>query len=81
MNKIKDEELKKLQGFEHFFKKANETLGELTSEFEFKKSDILRQINDKYIGREEFKKELIKIYGSDVTINTENGNITNLNVQ
>ena len=77
MNKVKDEELNRLQEFENFFKKANEILGKLTSDFEFKKSDVLRQINEKYIENQEFKKELSKAYGIDISINLETGDITN----
>lgn len=76
VKKIEEKELKKLQGFEMFFVKANETLGGLVSEFEFKKSDILRQINDQYIKREEFKKELSETYGQDISIDLNTGEIS-----
>ena len=76
VKKIEEKELKKLQSFEMFFVKANETLGGLVSEFEFKKSDILRQINDQYIKREEFKKELSETYGQDISIDLNTGEIS-----
>lgn len=75
MDKIKDQELKKLHEFELFFEKANKMLGKLTSEFEFKKSDILRQMSEKFIEREDFKEGLSKIYGEDISVNLDNGNI------
>lgn len=76
VKKIEEKELKKLQSFEMFFVNANETLGGLVSEFEFKKSDILRQINDQYIKREEFKKELSETYGQDISIDLNTGEIS-----
>lgn len=76
VKKIEEKELKKLQSFEMFFVKANETLGGLVSEFEFKKSDILRQINDQYVKREEFKKELSETYGQDISIDLNTGEIS-----
>lgn len=76
IKKIEEKELKKLQGFETFFIKANETIGQLVTEFEFKKSDILRQINDQYIKREEFKKELSEIYGDNISIDVNTGEIS-----
>lgn len=73
---IEEKELKKLQEFEVFFQKANEALGDLTTQYEFKKSDILRQVNDKAIKREEFKKELSEIYGQDISIDLNTGAIS-----
>lgn len=76
VKKIEEKELKKLQNFELFFTKANEALGQLVSEFEFKKSDVMRQINDQYIKREEFKKELSEIYGEKISIDINTGEIS-----
>lgn len=75
MNKIKKEELDELLDFERFFDRANQVLGKLTSEFEFKKSELLGQIDRKYSEREEFKKKLSKIYGEDISINISTGDI------
>lgn len=74
--KIEEKELKKLQNFETFFTKANEAIGQLVVDFEFKKSDILRQIDDQYIKREEFKKELAEVYGENISININTGEIS-----
>lgn len=78
VKKIEEKELKKLQSFEMFFVKANETLGQLVTEFEFKKSDVLRQVNDQYAKREEFKKELSEIYGEDISIDLNTGECSTL---
>lgn len=76
---IESKELKKLQNFEEFFIKANETLGKLVAEFEFKKSDILRQVSDQHVKREEFFKELSEIYGDNVSVNIKTGEISEVN--
>lgn len=76
LKKIEEKELIKLQNFEGFFVKANETLGQLVTEFEFKKSDVLRQINDQYVKREEFKKELSETYGENISIDMKTGEIS-----
>lgn len=81
MKKIEEKELKKLQNFEEFFTKANEALGKLVTEFEFKKSDVLRQINDQYVKREEFKKELSEIYGENISIDINTGDISEVEPQ
>jgi phenylacetate-coenzyme A ligase PaaK-like adenylate-forming protein len=73
---IEEKELKKLQEFELFFQKANEALGQLTIEFEFKKSDILRQVSEKATKREELKKELSETYGENITIDLSTGLIS-----
>lgn len=73
---IEEKELKKLQNFETFFTKANEAIGQLVTEFEFKKSDVLRQINDQYVKREEFKKELSETYGENISIDINTGDIS-----
>ncbi len=78
LKKIEEKELKKLQNFELFFDEANKTLGQLVTEFEFKKSDVLRQINDQYAKREEFKKELSEIYGEDISIDLNTGECSTL---
>lgn len=74
--RIEEKELTKLQNFESFFKNANEALGQLVAEFEFKKSDVMRQINDQYVKREEFKKELAEIYGENISIDIKTGDIS-----
>jgi hypothetical protein len=76
LKKIEEKELIKLQNFEGFFVKANEALGQLVTEFEFKKSDVLRQINDQYVKREEFKKELSEVYGGNISIDIKTGEIS-----
>ena len=76
LKKIEEKELTKLQNFEGFFVKANEALGQLVTEFEFKKSDVLRQINDQYVKREEFKKELSETYGENISIDINTGEIS-----
>lgn len=76
--KIEEKELKKLQNFELFFAEANKTLGQLVTEFEFKKSDVLRQVNDQYAKREEFKKELSEIYGEDISVDLNTGECSTL---
>lgn len=76
LKKIEEKELKKLQNFETFFAKANEAIGQLVTEFEFKKSDVLRQINDQYVKREEFKKELSETYGENISIDINTGDIS-----
>lgn len=81
MKKIEEKELKKLQNFETFFIKANETIGQLVTEFEFKKSDVLRQINDQYVKREEFKKELSETYGENISIDINTGDISEVEPQ
>jgi hypothetical protein len=73
---IEEKELKKLQEFELFFQKANEALGQLMIEFEFKKSDILRQVSEKATKREELKKELSETYGENITIDLSTGLIS-----
>lgn len=78
---IEAKELKKLQNFEEFFTKANEALGQLVTEFEFKKSDVLRQINDQYVKREEFKKELSETYGENISIDINTGDISEVEVE
>ena len=74
--KIEEKELTKLQNFESFFIKANEALGQLVTDFEFKKSDVLRQVNDQYVKREEFKKELAETYGENISIDINTGEIS-----
>ena len=76
LKKIEEKELTKLQNFEGFFVKANEALGQLVTDFEFKKSDVLRQINDQYVKREEFKKELSEVYGENISIDIKTGEIS-----
>jgi len=76
LKSIEEKELKKLQNFETFFTKANEAIGQLVTEFEFKKSDVLRQINDQYVKREEFKKELSETYGENISIDINTGEIS-----
>lgn len=76
VKKIEEKELKKLQGFETFFSSANEALGSLTTDYEFKKSDILRQIEREFAKREEFKKELSETYGQDISIDLNTGEIS-----
>jgi hypothetical protein len=76
MKKIEEKELKKLQEIEQFFKGANEALGQLTTEYEFKKSDILRQVNEKFIKQDELKKELSEIYGENISIDINTGDIS-----
>ena len=71
-----EKELKKLQNIEIFFTQANETLGRLVSEFEFKKSDVMRQLSDHYVKQEEFKKELSEIYGENISIDINTGEIS-----
>lgn len=78
---IEEKELKKLQNFETFFTKANEAIGQLVTEFEFKKSDVLRQINDQYVKREEFKKELSETYGENISIDINTGEISEAEAQ
>jgi hypothetical protein len=73
---IEEKELKKLQELESFFKSANEALGQLTTEYEFKKSDVLRQVNEKLIKQDELKKELAGIYGENISININTGEIS-----
>ena len=73
---IEEKELKKLQEIEQFFKGANEALGQLTTEYEFKKSDILRQVNEKFIKQDELKKELAETYGENITIDINTGEIS-----
>lgn len=74
--KVEEKELTKLQNFESFFTKANEALGQLVTEFEFKKSDVLRQVNDQYVKREEFKKELAETYGENISIDINTGEVS-----
>lgn len=81
MKKIEEKELKKLQNFETFFTKANEALGQLVTEFEFKKSDVMRQISDQYVKREEFKKELAETYGENISIDINTGDISEVEPQ
>jgi hypothetical protein len=81
LKKIEEKELTKLQNFEGFFVKANEALGQLVTEFEFKKSDVLRQINDQYVKREEFKKELSETYGENISIDINTGDISEAEAQ
>lgn len=76
LKKIEEKELAKLQNFEAFFTKAHSALGQLTSDFEFKKSDVMRQMNDQYIKREEFKKELSEIYGENIVIDVNTGEVS-----
>jgi len=78
---IEEKELKKLQEFEIFFQKANEALGQLTADFEFKKSDVLRQMNDKFVKREDLKKELSEIYGENISIDISTGEISEVEPQ
>jgi len=78
---IEEKELKKLQEFESFFKGAYEALGQLTTEYEFKKSDVLRQVNEKLIKQDEIKKELAEIYGENISININTGEISEGEVQ
>jgi hypothetical protein len=73
---IEEKELKKLQEIESFFKSANEALGQLTTEYEFKKSDILRQVNEKFIKQDELKKELAETYGENISIDIKTGEIS-----
>lgn len=81
MKKIEEKELKKLQNFETFFTKANEAIGQLVTEFEFKKSDVMRQISDQYVKREEFKKELAETYGENISIDINTGDISEVEPQ
>ena len=78
---IEAKELTKLQELESFFKRANEALGQLTTEYEFRKSDILRQVNDKIVKREEFKKELAETYGENISIDINTGEISEVEPQ
>jgi archaellum component FlaC len=78
---IEGKELKKLQEIEQFFKSANETLGQLTTEYEFKKSDILRQVNEKFIKQDELKKELVETYGENISIDINTGEISEVEPQ
>lgn len=78
---IEAKELTKLQELESFFKSANEALGQLTTEYEFRKSDILRQVNDKIVKREEFKKELAETYGENISIDINTGEISEVEPQ
>lgn len=78
---IEAKELKKLQNFEEFFTKANEALGQLVTEFEFKKSDVMRQISDQYVKREEFKKELSETYGENISIDINTGDISEVEAE
>jgi hypothetical protein len=78
---IESKELKKLQEIEQFFKSANETLGQLTTEYEFKKSDILRQVNEKFIKQDELKKELVETYGENISIDINTGEISEVEPQ
>jgi hypothetical protein len=78
---IEGKELKKLQEIEQFFKIANETLGQLTTEYEFKKSDILRQVNEKFIKQDELKKELVETYGENISIDINTGEISEVEPQ
>jgi hypothetical protein len=73
---IEEKELKKLQEIESFFKSANEALGQLTTEYEFKKSDVLRQVNEKLIKQDELKKELAETYGENIIIDINTGEIS-----
>lgn len=81
MKKIEEKELKKLQEIEQFFKAANESLGQLTTEYEFKKSDILRQVNEKFIKQDELKKELAETYGENISIDINTGEISEVEPQ
>lgn len=76
LKKIEEKELKKLQSFEEFFTKASEALGRLVTDFEFKKSDIMRQISDQYVKREDFKKELTETYGENISIDISTGDVS-----
>jgi hypothetical protein len=78
---IEEKELKKLQEIEQFFKRANEALGQLTTEYEFKKSDILRQVNEKFIKQDELKKELAETYGENISIDIKTGEISEVEPQ
>ena len=78
---IESKELKKLQEIEQFFKSANESLGQLTTEYEFKKSDILRQVNEKFIKQDELKKELVETYGENISIDINTGEISEVEPQ
>jgi hypothetical protein len=73
---IEEKELKKLQEIESFFRSANEALGQLTTEYEFKKSDVLRQVNEKLIKQDELKKELAETYGENISIDINTGEIS-----
>jgi hypothetical protein len=74
IKKINKEQLKKLQDFNAFMDKARMSLGELSIQYEFKKTDILAQIAIQQQNVNELEKEIKKKFG-DVRIHIETGEI------
>ncbi len=72
--KISAEQLKKLQDFNAFMDKARMSLGELSIQYEFKKSDILTQIAVQQQNVTELEKEIKEEFG-DVRVHIETGEI------
>lgn len=70
-------QLKKLQNFDVFMKDASTTLGNLTINYEFQKSDILNQIHGQQQKLAELEKEIKEQYGN-IRVNIETGEITDV---
>jgi hypothetical protein len=71
---INSEQLKKLQDFNAFMDKARLSLGELSIQYEFQKSDILTQIAVQQQNMSELEKEIKEEHG-DIRVNIETGEI------
>lgn len=71
---ISAEQLKKLQDFNSFMDKARLSLGELSIQYEFQKTDILSQIAVQQQNFNDLEKAIKEEYG-DIRINIKTGEI------
>lgn len=78
--KISDNQLEKLQEFNHFMVNASTTLGDIQFQYELRKSQVINEIAQKQETFNEFKKELEEEFGN-VEINITTGEITELEIK
>jgi uncharacterized protein YgiM (DUF1202 family) len=78
--KISDNQLEKLQEFNHFMVNASTTLGDIQFQYELRKSQVINEIAQKQETFNEFKKELEEEFGN-VEINIKTGEITELEIK
>lgn len=77
VSKVTESELSKVRKLEGNLMQMNETLGRLSSDFEFKKSMILKDISETLSRKDEFLKELAEIYGDGFSLDISNGELSN----
>ena len=78
--KISDNQLEKLQEFNHFMVNASTTLGDIQFQYELRKSQVINEIAQKQETFNEFKKELEEEFGN-IEINIKTGEITELEIK